>query len=176
MIQLSSLMWVSALFFGMIGYLRGWNRELVATSGITLVMFAIFQFDSILRGTVFLLLPRDQVFLIQATAFLAVVYFVYQADELAGATRRSGSNLQSGFLGALAGAFNGYLIIGALWYFLDINEYPLTQFVTAPGPNSPGAQSIGLMPLVLIGGGAGGTGDLLAVLVVALLFFVLVMN
>jgi hypothetical protein len=169
-------MWAAALFFGILGYLRGWNRELVATAGITLAAFAIFQFDSILRGTIFLLLPREQVFLIQMGVFLAVAYFVYQADELAGASRRNDNNLQSGFLGAIAGALNGYLIVGTLWYFLDINEYPLTQLITAPAPGSPSASAIGLMPLVLIGGGAGGTGDLLAVMVVALLFFVLVMN
>jgi hypothetical protein len=176
MIQFSTLMWASALFFGVIGFLRGWNRELIATAGITLAMFGIFQFDSVLRGTVFLLMPREQVFLLQAAVFSAIVLFVYQAKELAGTTNRSDDNLQSGFLGILAGAFNGYLIIGSLWYLLDINEYPLTQFMIAPGPNSPSAQALNMMPLVLIGGGTSGTGDLLAVLVVALLFFVLVMN
>lgn len=176
MIQLASLMWVSAFFFAIIGALRGWNKELLASAGILLALFAIFQFDGLLRGTVFLLMPREQVFLVEAGAFLAVVYVVYQSREVTGAARRSSDSAQASLLGVMAGAFNGYLIMGSLWYFLDINEYPIAQFIVAPGPTSPSAQQLWALPLVLIGGGTSGTGDLLAVAVVALLFFVLVMN
>ncbi len=176
MIQFSALMWAAAIFFGIIGFLRGWNKELVATAGMLLTTFAIFQFDSFLRGTVFLIMPRDQVFLLEATVFLIVVYLVYQAKDIGGAEARNRDNWQAGFLGALAGGFNGYLIIGTLWYFMDINEYPITQFVVAPAPGSPSAQALWTIPLVLIGGGTSGTGDLLALLVIALLFFVLVIN
>ena len=35
-------MWTMALFFAFIGFLRGWNRELVATAGIILGLFALF--------------------------------------------------------------------------------------------------------------------------------------
>ena len=74
----------------------------------------------------------------------------------------------------MMGFINGYLIGGALWYLLDINEYPLAQFVTAPSLNSPSALSLNWMPLVLIGGGASGTGDILAVAVIFFLFIVVV--
>lgn len=175
MIQLYSLMWLSALFFGFMGYLRGWNREILASAGIVLTMFAIFQFDAVLRVTLYALLPRDQIFVLQSFLFLAVVWLVYQAGEVRSG-RRTEERIRSTFLGMLAGAFNGYLIIGTLWYFLDINEYPFAQWITAPAPNSPSAQNLGLMPLVLIGGGAGGGGDLLALAVIGLLFFVLVLS
>lgn len=176
MIQFSALMWAAAIFFGIIGFLRGWNKELVATAGMLLTTFAIFQFDSFLRGTIFLIMPRDQVFLLEAVAFLIAVYVVYQARDIAGTEARNRGNWQAGFLGALVGGFNGYLIIGTLWYFMDINEYPITQFVIAPSPGSPSAQFLWTIPLVLIGGGTSGTGDLLALLVIALLFFVLIAN
>src|SRR5690606_27676953 len=92
MIQISALMCASAIFFGIIGFLRGWNRELVASAGILLAMFAIFQFDGILRGTLFLIMPREQVFLLQAVTFLVVVSFVYQARDIAGVERRGQDN------------------------------------------------------------------------------------
>jgi hypothetical protein len=174
MIQLYSLMWVFALVFAFVGFLRGWNQELVATAGLLLALFAILQFDGMLRGTLFFTLPRDQIFLIEAGLFLGVTFFVYQARDIRGAQRRSQTNLGAGLLGALAGFVNGYLIGGGLWYLLDINEYPLSQFVTAPTLTSPSAQNINLMPLVLIGGGTSGTGDLLAVLVIVFLFIVVV--
>ncbi|NJR12566.1 hypothetical protein HC776_01390 [bacterium] len=178
MIQFYSLMWVAAFFFGVMGYLRGWNRELLAASGIVLTMFGLFQFDAFLRVSVYALLPRDQVFLLQVFIFLAIVYLVYQTSDVR-QTRRGTAvteTVSSSFLGVLAGAFNGYLIIGTLWYFLDINEYPFSQWVVAPAPGSPSAQNLGLMPLMLIGGGSGGSGDLLALSVIGLLFFVLVLS
>jgi hypothetical protein len=179
MIQFYSLMWVAAFFFGVMGYLRGWNRELLAASGIVLTMFAIFQFDAFLRVSVYALLPREQVFVLQMFLFLAVVWLVYQASDVRTGRRAAAApveTVQSSFLGVLAGAFNGYLIIGTLWYFLDINEYPFSQWITAPAPGSPSAQNLGLMPLMLVGGGSGGSGDLLALVVIGLLFFVLVMS
>lgn len=179
MIQFYSLMWVAAFFFGFMGYLRGWNREVLAAAGIVLAMFAIFQFDAFLRVTIYAILPREQIFLLQSFIFLAVVYLVYQASDFRSGSRRTAApveTVQSSFLGVVAGAFNGYLIIGTLWYFLDINEYPFSQWIIAPSPGSPSAQNLGLMPLMLIGGGSGGSGDLLALAVIGLLFFVLVMS
>lgn len=174
MITLFSLMWAFAFFFAFLGFLRGWNQELVATAGIVLALFAILQFDGLLRGVLFFTLPRDQIFLLQAGAFTAVVVLVYQAREVRGARRREQNNWQSAVLGGMMGFFNGYLIGGTLWYLLDINEYPLSQFVTAPAINSPSAFNLNWMPIMLIGGGASGTGELLAVVVIVLLFFVVV--
>lgn len=176
MIQFYSLMWVFAFFFAVMGYFRGWNRELLAASGILLTMFAIFQFDAFLRVTVYALLPREQIFFLQAAVFLAVVWIVYQAEDIRTGRRGATETMRSGFLGVLAGAFNGYLIIGTLWYFLDINEYPFAPWVVAPAPGSPSAQNLNLMPLMLVGGGATGSGDLLALGVIAMLFFVLVIS
>jgi len=177
MIQLSSLMWTAAIFFAIIGFMRGWNRELISTAGIVLALFTVFQFDSLFRGLFFSSLPRDQVFLIEGGFFIIVVFIIYQAREFdfTGRGQRSDDeSWQEGLLGGMVGFINGYLITGSLWYLLDINEYPLTQFVTAPSVTSPSAQSINWIPIVLVGGGTSGTGDLLAVGVIALLFFVLV--
>lgn len=174
MIQLYSFMWLLAIFMAIFGYLRGWNRELIVTAGTVLILFAIFQFDSLLRSTLFLSLPLEQIFLVQTVIFLAAVIFLYQTEELAGVENRDSDDWRAGILGAGVGFINGYLVGGTIWYFLDINQYPLSQFVTAPAVGSPSAQSINSIPLVLLGGGASGTGDVLAVGVIILLFIVLV--
>ena len=171
MIQLSSLLWVSAIFFAIIGFLRGWNREVIALAGIVMALFALFQFDSILRSLFFVSLPRDQAFFVQAGLFLAIVFIAYQSNSPSG--RRDDRELQSGILGGFVGFANGYLIAGTLWYFLDINEYPLAPLVLSPGPNSPSAQAIDSMPMVLLGGGVGGSGDFLVVAVIALFLIVM---
>lgn len=174
MIEIYSFMWACAIFFAIFGFLRGWNKELVASAGLVLALFTIFQFDGLLRSTIFLSLPRDQIFLLEAGFFIVVAFVVYQARDIGGAERRDDNDWQAGFLGAAIGFFNGYLIGGSIWYFLDINEYPLPQFITAPTVGTPSAENIGAIPLVLLGGGASGTGDLLAVGVIVLLFIVLI--
>lgn len=171
MIQLSSLMWVAGIFFALLGFIRGWGREVVATAGILLALFALFQFDSILRGTLFILISPTQSFFVQAAIFSVIAYIAYQARGIV-PERRGSETLQSGVLGGLFGFFNGYLIAGSLWYFMDINGYPLTPYVTAPSINSPSAQSLSSMPIVMLSGGVSGTGDILTVIVIVLIFIV----
>ncbi|MDX1996005.1 MAG: CvpA family protein [bacterium] len=174
MIQLYSLMWVLAVFFAIIGYQRGWNRELIATSGIILGFFALFQFDSVIRGTLLLSFPPEQAFFIQAAIFIAIVFFSYQNRVFIAEPRPGRLNFQAGLLGALVGFINGYLIGGTLWYFMDINQYPFDPYILAPSPTSPSAQQLGSMPLVILGGGVGGSGDLLAVAVILMFLMVLI--
>jgi uncharacterized membrane protein required for colicin V production len=169
MIELISVMWTVAFFFGFLGFLRGWNRSLTGTAGILLAAFGIFQFDALLRSSVYLLLTPATVFLAQSAVFIVVVVLSYQAE-----LEDDEFTFQDRLIGVLVGFVNGYLVGGTIWYFLDINRYPFSQFVTAPAANSPSADGIGWMPIVLINGGTNATGDLLALLVVGLLFLVLV--
>ncbi len=178
MIQLSAMLWVMALFFAIIGFLRGWSKEVVSTAGIILGLFALFQFDTLIRGTLLASVSREQVFLVQAGLFIIVVYFAYQTRAFFGGDRRAAGgrdSLQESVLGGLLGFLNGYLIWGSLWYFLDINEYPLAPYIIAPAPGSPSDQARSLLPLVVLGGGVGGSGDLLAVAVIILFLIVLIM-
>lgn len=175
MIQLSAVLLTMAIFFGIIGYLRGWNKELISMAGIILALFALFQFDNLLRGVLLAGVSRDQVFLVQAGIFLIVVFFAYQTRGMGGGRGPDGRDrLQSSILGGLVGFINGYLIWGSLWYFMDINAYPLAPAVIAPAPGSPSDQARSLLPLVVLGGGVTGTGDLLAIAVIVLFLIVLV--
>ncbi|QPC81925.1 hypothetical protein G4Y79_19885 [Phototrophicus methaneseepsis] len=171
MIQLSSFMWAMAIFFAVMGFLRGWTRELVGSAGILLGIFALFQFDPFLRSTFFVLMDPAQSFWIQAGIFIVFVFIVYNADEFGEENSQREFDLQESLLGSIAGFLNGYLVGGTLWYFLDINEYPIPQ-VIAPALDSPSAQSLNAIPMVLLSGVSGG-GDALAILVIILLMIVL---
>jgi len=173
LVQLYSLMWILAIFFGVAGYMRGWNREVVALAGTALGMFVLFQFDALIRGTLLLSFTRNQAFFLQVSTFLIIVFVAYRNRSIMPQRRQGESRLQTGILGAIVGLVNGYLIGGTLWYFLDINEYPLAPYVLAPAPTSPSAQSLGSIPLVILSGGVGGAGDLLIVGIVVLFLIVL---
>lgn len=174
MIQLSAILVMMSIFFAIIGFLRGWNRELISTAGIILGLFALFQFDSLLRGVLLAGVAQDQVFFVQTTIFIVIVFFAYQTRALGRARPEGRDNLQESVLGGIVGFLNGYLIWGSIWYFMDINQYPFSPLVVAPSPGSPSDQARDLLPLVILGGGVNGDGNLLAIAVIVLFLFVLI--
>ena len=84
MIELSAVLVMMSVFFAIIGFLRGWNKEIVSTAGIVLGLFALFQFDTLLRGTLLANVGRDQVFFVQTGIFVAIVFFSYQTRSIMG--------------------------------------------------------------------------------------------
>lgn len=173
MIQLYSLMWILAAFGAVIGFLRGWNRELIAMMGILLISVALLQLDAILRSTVLAFFAKEQIFVIQLLLFFGVVYGAYRTKRFEPASRGPNPSIQSSVLGSFAGAVNGYLVGGTIWYLLDISEYPFYPLIVAPTPNSPSAEAIGFMPLIALSGGVTGTGEALFIGVVLLLILIL---
>ena len=172
MIGLSSLMWTTAVFFAFMGARRGWKRELVGTMGIALGAFGLFQFDSLLRGSLYALLSNEQVFVVQLTVLMLITVLAYRSQRFVSGGGR-GPWLRDRLPGALAGFVNGYLTAGSIWYFLDINLYPFSQFVSAPAEESVSFQALESMPMILLGGGLAGNGGLLAIAVLVLLAMVI---
>lgn len=172
MMQLSTFMWFLAAFFAVIGFLRGWQKELIALVGIILAQFALFRFDPFLR-TIFFGFDAQQLFVAEFVAFVVIIFLVYQTEQIGGGGVRDDDDVQEGLVGSLFGAVNGYLIGGGIWYFLDIHGYPIDDFVTAPAVGTPAQQSIDLMPMMILGGGSDGTGGLLSIGVLLLVFVVL---
>ncbi|MDQ7025779.1 MAG: CvpA family protein [Anaerolineae bacterium] len=176
MVELSVLVYLLAGFFAYVGYLRGWTKELIALSGVILSLFALFEFDNLIRVTLFGELPPAQVFYVQTTIFIVIVFFAYQTRALNERAGRRGENreeAQSRVLGAIVGATNGYLIGGTIWYFMDISNYPLAPQVIAPRAGFSSASMIDNLPLYMLT--SGGEGTLLSLLVVVLFVIVLVL-
>ena len=182
MIQLSSLLFIMSLIFGYIGFTRGWNKEIIATAGIILGLFALFEFDGLLRQTLLLTVPADQVFYVQAFIFAVIVFFSYQTRALIGAearTARGGggdgrSDLQTKLLGGIVGFLNGYLVWGSLWYFMHISSYPLRPYITSPVAGTANAEFINNLPLYVLAGGPAGDGNLLSAMMIGLFLIVLI--
>ncbi|RMF78545.1 MAG: hypothetical protein D6737_14425 [Chloroflexi bacterium] len=179
MIQLSAVLIAMSIFFGIIGFLRGWDKELISTAGIILGLFALFQFDTFIRNVLLAGVTQTQIFFVQTFIFITIVFFAYQTRALIGDDVERGRNrgrdtLQESVLGGIVGILNGYLIWGTLWYFMDINQYPLAPQIIAPAPGSPSEAWIDLLPLTVLGGGVNGSGDFLAIAVIILFLFVLI--
>jgi len=176
MIQLTLLMWSMALLFGYIGFSRGWNKELISTSGIILGLFALSEFADVIDDLL-VNIPADQGYAVRAAIFAIIVFFAYQTRALIGedATRRRGSDgrdeLQASILGGIVGFVNGYLIWGSMWSLMEATNYPLSPYITRPAPGSPSADFIDNLPLTILNSG---DGNLLAAAVIVLFLIVLI--
>ena len=174
MVQLISVLYLAIFTFAVIGYLRGFDKELIAMSGIVLAIFSLVQFnDFFISVTSGAGNPQRTLFYIQAFMILAVTFFAYQTPPERFAKLRSGSRsrrdaLQNRLLGVLMGGFNGYMAFGSIWYYLDINGYPLTS-IQAPVLNTASANFVGNLPLAWLL-----SGNLLTLFVIGLFLFILI--
>jgi hypothetical protein len=138
MISIFVFFWFMVGFFSLIGYFRGWQKEVIALAGLVASIAALQQFGFQLVTILTSIFNWDTVgeswlrqqFWIQATFHLIITFFSYQvvarlADTAAGGKfgARLRITLEKGIIGALCGALNGYLVVGTIWSFL---EYQLT--------------------------------------------------
>ena len=158
MMELRLFLQICMLFFGVMGYLRGVYREFISTVGILVSLFFLTQFDWIIG----VLVPRMDAgirFGINAIYIIAFAFFSYQqAATVFVPSRYRGSrgkislpefdNWQMKLVGAALGAFNGYLIVGSLWYFMDLLEYPFSGLFLIPRLESASANFVTWLPLV----------------------------
>lgn len=143
MISLQIFFWLMVIFFAVVGYMRGWQREVIALTGIVASIATLHQFAFRLTALAGAAMPTDpavvvdvlairrEQFWVQVIFHALITFFSYQivgrlADQfLAG---RLGERLRTGLekriIGMIIGAINGYLFIGGLWSFL---EYQITQ-------------------------------------------------
>jgi uncharacterized membrane protein required for colicin V production len=154
MISLTVLFYIFIFIFAMIGAIRGWAKEVVATFSTFLALFIL----SVLQTY----MPAVQAFLANSPVssqvtfeilVLGVVVFAgYQAPNLpmlVDNQRFMRDRLQDTILGLIIGAFNGYMILGSIWYFIHAAGYPYS-FVLEPiagtAPGQTAMQIIQLLP------------------------------
>jgi hypothetical protein len=187
MLELVTLVWVFVVFFAFMGLQRGWTKEIISMSGVILGLFALHQFDTVIRQQLLAAFTPDMKFYFQTALFLIIVFFAYQTRALIGSDARAAQGgdgrdaLQTRVLGGIVGGVNGYLISGSVWYFLHINRdlgtgvYPLDPYVIAPSAGSLSAENLANLPLFVLAQGPGTAGDLLSLMVIILFIVVLVL-
>ena len=144
MLSLTVLFWMMILLFALSGSLRGWSKEVVAASGLVLSLFAINQFGFLILNlfgwTVDGLggdaeLAHRRQFYLFAGIHLIITFFSYQGPRLSsglGQRLRPRDNLQDKLLGAIVGGLNGYLVVGAIWAFLEYQTTGSSSWVQLP--------------------------------------------
>jgi uncharacterized membrane protein required for colicin V production len=135
-VSLNIIFWMYVILFAIIGAMRGWAKELMVTFSIILALFLINVLqtyvgivDRTLRSA-----GAQPTFWFRATIVILLTFFGYQTPNIraiAGA-RFARERLQDTLLGFLIGAFNGYLVVGTLVYYMHTTNYPFPDVISPP--------------------------------------------
>lgn len=131
MINIGTMFWLLVGLFAVMGTMRGWTKEVIATSGMILALFTINQFGGYIMGfvggtgdaVVDTVQVRRQIFYVFSIITWIIAFFSYQGPALAGgkvaARLRIRDSFQDKFMGLVVGSINGYLLIGATLSYLE---------------------------------------------------------
>ena len=121
------------LVFGIVGLVRGFLRELGVTITLLLAMYILADFGDLVfslsnRVLRFEGTPREDLakFNVVLIIMLVTAFISYEGETLA-----FGGTPPRGFMGRAlnfgSGLFNGYLLWGTIWYYLDVLDYPVRK-------------------------------------------------
>ena len=142
MIPISTVFWIFVIFFALLGFVRGWAREILVTASVILAFFVIFVIETYIPFVQNFFagyqVPESAVMPIQQFWFRSVilvvlVFFGYETPSIPriSGPRFKRDNFRDSALGFILGGFNGYLVFGTLWAFLHDAGYPY-DFVVQP--------------------------------------------
>jgi len=138
--------------FGLIGFGRGFLKELGVTTVLVVVLFFLSRLDPYLDSAM-----RKGIALVDSTVtaqqaqeiecwimmfvIICTTFLSYHGETLAFPGYLS-HGLQSMLLGLMVGCINGYLVAGTVWYYMDKYAYPVRWLGFDPTQFSPTAQAV----------------------------------
>jgi uncharacterized membrane protein required for colicin V production len=151
MMSLTSVFWLLVIIFAVIGAMRGWAKELLVTFSVILSIFILSVMERYVPPIRDFLTSNNGTsqFWTRSLVVIILVFFGFQTPNIPkfSGARFARERLSDTLLGLVLGAVNGFLLVGTLWYFLELSNYPYPKFITAPDPNNPlGASAIRLLP------------------------------
>ncbi|HSA99873.1 MAG TPA: CvpA family protein [Anaerolineales bacterium] len=134
MMSIVYIFWMFVIIFGLIGWMRGWAKELLVSFSVILAL----ALNHVLRRYIPLAqaLPETDVslFWVRVIILLVLVYFGYQTvisiPHLASKAARE--RLQDTLFGAILGAINGYLVVGTILFYMHVADYPFEKVISKP--------------------------------------------
>jgi len=138
MMSLTAVFWMYVLFFGVVGGMRGWAKEILVVFAMVLALFIDTLLKTFLPGFDIALSSQGGMarFVVRGLFFILLALFGYESPALSsiiGAKARR-EKFQDIMLGAVLGAINGYLIFGTLWFYMNEAGYPVPQVVSPADP------------------------------------------
>jgi len=134
MMSIVYVFWMYVLLFAVIGWMRGWAKELLVSFSVILAL----ALNHVIRKYVPIASTMQDadtnLFWVRTIILLVLVYFGYQTvisiPHLAAKGRTE--RLQDTLFGAFLGGLNGYLVSGSVLYYNYIAGYPFPDVVSRP--------------------------------------------
>ena len=150
MMSIVYLFWMYVILFALVGWMRGWAKELLVSFSVILAL----ALNHVIRR--YIPIARDlaetdvSLFWVRTIVLLVLVYFGYQTvisiPHLA--SRGRSERLQDTLFGAFLGGINGYLVAGSILYYMHVADYPFQEVISKPTePNL--VQSVSQMMLYM---------------------------
>lgn len=151
--SLTVVFYIFVILFAVIGAMRGWAKEILVTFSVVLALFILAVLETyvgVVKNSI-VKTGGENLFWLRAIMVTLLVFFGYQTPNIRGISgaRFARERLQDTLLGFILGAFNGYLVVGTLWWFLNKEGYTF-KIIQAPKPGDPyyeaAARLINLLP------------------------------
>ena len=134
MMSIVYVFWMYVVLFAIIGFMRGWAKELLVAFSVILAL----ALNHVIRRYIPLAanLPETDptLFYVRIIVLFVLVYFGYQTvisiPHLAAKGRTE--KLQDTLFGAFLGALNGFLVAGSVLYYIHIADYAVQKVITKP--------------------------------------------
>ena len=134
MMSVVYLFWMFVILFAIVGWMRGWAKELLVAFSVVLAL----ALNHVMRRYIPIAqnLPETDasLFWVRTIILLVLVYFGYQTvisiSHLA--SRAARERLQDTLFGAILGAINGYLIAGTILFYMHVADYPFREVISKP--------------------------------------------
>jgi uncharacterized membrane protein required for colicin V production len=136
MMSIVYVFWMYVVLFAVIGWMRGWAKELLVSFSVILSL----ALNHVIRKYVPLARPENlletdpSLFWVRTIVLLVLAYFGYQTvisiQHLA--ARARSEKLQDTLFGAFLGGINGYLIAGSILYYIHVADYTFQSVVSKP--------------------------------------------
>jgi uncharacterized membrane protein required for colicin V production len=129
MMSIVYLFWMYVVLFAVIGWMRGWAKELLVAFSVILSL----MLNHLIRTYVPIAKNLDNgdhsLFWVRVTILVVLVYFGYQTvvsiEHLA--SRARSERLQDRLFGAFLGAVNGYLVSGSVLYYIYLTDFTVVK-------------------------------------------------
>jgi uncharacterized membrane protein required for colicin V production len=134
MISIVSFFWMFVVIFALIGWMRGWAKELLVAFSVILALALNHVIRRFVPMAANLLETDASLFWVRSITLLVLVYFGYQTvisiPHLAAKGRTE--KIQDTLFGAFLGALNGYLVVGTILYYVHVADYAFQDVITKP--------------------------------------------
>jgi hypothetical protein len=143
MMSLVYVFWMYVILFAIIGMLRGWAKELLVAFSVILALALNHLLRRYIPIVSELADDSSSLFWIETLILGALVFFGYQTVALVPHLQSKAvrERLQDSLFGAILGGINGYLIAGAILFYLAQTNFQVFQNIVMP-PTDQNAQAL----------------------------------